>query len=108
MRSRLSRRSNVILSAAGEGLRLSFSSRARMNRSIGFTGQRLFFVPGRSGRAGALKAQCWVGGSIDAPGTGVAELPRTENNSRDTNGRKLRTGDLNLACTSVIYARFGR
>ena len=54
-----------------------------------------------------MKAQCWVDGSTDAPGAALAEL-RTENNSSDSNGRKLRASDLDVVGTGIIYARFAR
>ena len=126
MRSRLRRRSKVILSVSGDGLRFSFSNRARMNRSMGLAGQRLFFVSGGWGRTGDLNAQCWVdncelpadgqsaplrfagAGSGGAPGAAGAELPITEINISGNKGTKLRDGDLSVVCMSVIYACFGR
>ncbi len=53
-----SRRIKVTLSASGEGLSPSASSRARMNRSIGVRHQAAFFTEGSGGRCGGRNAQC--------------------------------------------------
>ena len=48
----------VILSASGEGFRPSFSSLARMKRSIGLRAQLPSFTDGSAGRLGGRNAQC--------------------------------------------------
>ena len=45
-------------SASGAGRSPSFSSRARMNASIGFRTQLAFFTRGSGGRFGFAYAQC--------------------------------------------------
>src|SRR5689334_2799421 len=57
VRSRETRRRRVARSAPGEGLRTSFSRRARMNRSIGVLGQAAFFTAGSGGRFGGINDQ---------------------------------------------------
>ena len=57
-RSRYSRRASVVLSACGEGISCSFSSRAKTKLSIGVLTQALSFTAGKAGRTGATNAQC--------------------------------------------------
>ena len=49
---------SVALSASGDGFSPSFSSFARMNRSIGLRGQAASFTGGSSGALGGTNAQC--------------------------------------------------
>ena len=55
--SRAARRARVLRSASGAGSSPAFSIWARMNRSIGFLGQAVFFTSGTAGRRGGTKAQ---------------------------------------------------
>ena len=58
MRSRDTRRSQVILFASAEGFSFSRSSRARMKLSISLWGHLAFFTCGKAGWRGGSYAQC--------------------------------------------------
>ncbi len=58
VRSNVTRRSNVALSAAGEGFNLSLSNRANTNASIGLRPHSPSFTFGNAERFGGTNAQC--------------------------------------------------
>ena len=88
MRSKLTRRSRVSLSARGEGCSPARCSLARTNRSIAPLGQAEFFAGGIVGRLGGMNAQCF---SHLAP----CEIhARSVSMSLDVNARPESTGGI--------------
>ena len=75
-RSRLSRRSKVILSASAAGVIFSCSNRARTKLSTGLRVQLLFFRGSSFGFMGALKAQ-WSCGFLRSTAGGIRAVSAT-------------------------------